>query len=117
MRLQNRDGAHIEDRLRRRLPCAASGGTARTRRGLVPTIRGEAAMFDQAIDEILIRLGEIVLALSHPDVTRSDEEKAALVKSVNQFATCASSSSDERVIALARQLEAAVNAQLPARLQ
>ena len=74
-------------------------------------------MFDEAIDEILVRLGKTVLALAHPEVTRSEEEKAALVKSVNQFAICASSSKDERVVALACQLKAAVNAHLPLRLQ
>jgi len=74
-------------------------------------------MFDSAIDEILIRLGRTVLALADPAVTRTDDEKAALVKSVNQFVTCASGSRDERVTALAGHLEAAVNLHLPGRLQ
>lgn len=73
-------------------------------------------MFDNAIDEILLRLGRTVLALAHPDVTRTDEEKGALLNSVNQFAVCAQSSKDERVASLACQLEAAVNAHLPRRL-
>ena len=66
-------------------------------------------MFDRTIDEILVRLGNTVLALAHPDVTRTYDEKAALVKSVDQFAVCASNSKDERVTALAHQLDAAVN--------
>lgn len=73
-------------------------------------------MFDQTLDEILIRLGNTVLTLAHPDVTRSDDEKAALVKSVNQFAVCAQRSSDERVTGLLADLEAAVNLHLPGRL-
>ena len=52
-------------------------------------------MFDRAIDEILIRLGNAVLILAHPDITRTRDEKAALAKSVNQFAVCAGSSNDE----------------------
>lgn len=74
-------------------------------------------MFDQAIDEILIRLGNTVLALADPDITRSEDEKAALARSVSQFATCAASSNDERVLALARRLEAVVNFHFPGRLQ
>jgi hypothetical protein len=73
-------------------------------------------MFERAIDEILIRLGHTVLTLADPDLTRTEEQKAALVKSVNQFAVCASSSQDERVTALAGQLEAVVNFHLPGRL-
>ena len=57
-------------------------------------------MFERAIDEILIRLGHTVLILAAPDITRTEEQKAALEKSVNQFAVCASSSQDERVTAL-----------------
>jgi hypothetical protein len=74
-------------------------------------------MFDSAIDEMLLRLGTTVLHLAHPDVTRTDDEKDALVKSVNQFALCARSSSDERVTILLAELEAAVNQHLPGRLQ
>jgi hypothetical protein len=76
-----------------------------------------AAAFDQTIDEILVRLGNAVLTLAHPDITRTDDEKAALAKSVNQFAVCASSSKDGRVTALAGRLEAAVNFHMPNRLQ
>ncbi len=74
-------------------------------------------MFDQTIDEILICLGNSVLTLARPDITRTEEEKAALVKSVNQFVVCANSSQDERVAALAGRLEAIVNFHLPGRLQ
>jgi hypothetical protein len=77
----------------------------------------EAVMFDRAIDEILLRLGNTVLTLAHPEVTRTADEKAALVKSVNQFAVCAANSRDERVTALLARLEAAVNSHLPGRLQ
>lgn len=73
-------------------------------------------MIDRAIDEILVRLGHAVLILAHPDITRTEEEKAALAKSVNQFAVCANSSRDERVIVLACRLEAAVNFHMPKRL-
>jgi hypothetical protein len=74
-------------------------------------------VFDSAIDEILIGLGRTVLALADPAVTRTDDEKAALVKSVNQFVVCANSSRDRRVLALACRLEAAVNRHLPGRVQ
>ena len=75
------------------------------------------AMFDSAIDEILLRLGRTVLVLADPAVTRTDDEKAALAKSVNQFVVCANSSRDARVLALANRLEAAVNLHLPGRIQ
>jgi hypothetical protein len=74
-------------------------------------------MFDQVIDDILVRLGRTVLTLAHPDVTRTEGEKEALVKSVKQFAVCAGSSKDTRVTALLAELEAAVNLHLPHRLQ
>jgi hypothetical protein len=73
-------------------------------------------MFDKAIDEILIRLGHTVLALASPQVTRTEDEKAALAKSVSQFAVCADLSKDQRVAALALELEAALNLHLPQRL-
>ena len=74
-------------------------------------------MLDRTIDEILVRLGNTVLHLAHPDVTRTEDEKEALLKSVNQFAVCARDSSDERVTILLAELEAAVNMHLPGRLQ
>lgn len=73
-------------------------------------------MFDQAIDDILIRLGNAVLTLGHPGITRTEAEKAALAKSVKQFSVCADSSKDQRVISLAVQLEALVNFHMPNRL-
>jgi hypothetical protein len=73
-------------------------------------------MLNQTIDEILIRLGNTVLTLAHPDITRTDAEKAALAKSVNQFSVCAESSKDPRVISLAVQLEAWANFHMPNRL-
>lgn len=73
-------------------------------------------MFDQAIDDILVSLGRTVLTLARPDVTRTDDETSALVKSVKQFAVCASASRDARVTALLAELEAAVNVHLPRRL-
>jgi hypothetical protein len=73
-------------------------------------------MFDRAIDDILVRLGNTVLMLAHPDVTRTEQEKAALAKSVDQFSACADNSSDERVTALACQLEAALNVHWPHRV-
>jgi hypothetical protein len=73
-------------------------------------------MFDQVIDDILIRLGNAVLILAHPNVTRTADEKAALAKSVDQFAVCAGNSNDRRVLALACRLEAAVNLHMPKRL-
>ena len=73
-------------------------------------------MFDRIIDDILVRLGNAVLMLAHPDITRTEQEKAALAKSVNQFAVCAENSSDARVAALAGRLEAALNVHWPHRL-
>jgi hypothetical protein len=73
-------------------------------------------MIDRTIDEILIRLGNAVLILAHPDITRTEDEKAALAKSVNQFAVCAGNSRDERVVMLACRLEAALNVHMPNRL-
>ena len=73
-------------------------------------------MFDQAIDDILVTLGRTVLTLAHPNVTRTSDEKEALVKSVNQFAVCAGTSKDTRVTELLAELEAAVNVHLPQRL-
>ena len=74
-------------------------------------------MFDRMIDEILVRLGHVVLILAHPDITRTEDERAALARSVIQFAVCASRSNDERVTAMACRLEAAVNFHMPSRLQ
>jgi hypothetical protein len=63
-------------------------------------------MSNQAIDEMLVGLGEIVLRLSSPNITRTAEEHAALARSVNQFSICATGSDDSRVQALAEKLQA-----------
>jgi len=60
---------------------------------------------DKNIDEVLVNLGTMVLRLSSPQVTRTREERQALVRSVNQFSRCAQSSTDPRVQKLAQQLE------------
>lgn len=59
---------------------------------------------DGIIDELLVQLGQMVMRLSHPQVTRSSDERAALARSVKQFAVCAAKSRDPRVIRLAEQL-------------
>jgi hypothetical protein len=61
---------------------------------------------DRTLDDVLVRLGGIVLRLSHPEVTRTPEERHALVLSVNQYAVCAARSRDPRVHALKSELEA-----------
>jgi hypothetical protein len=72
----------------------------------------ELAGIDRALDEMLVRLGEMVLRLSHPDVTRTPEERHALVLSVNQYAACAARSNDPRVQQLKIDLEATLKPRL-----
>jgi hypothetical protein len=60
---------------------------------------------DGIIDELLVQLGQMVVRLSHPQVTRSGDERVALARSVHQFAVCAASSKDPRVHQLAEQLD------------
>jgi hypothetical protein len=72
----------------------------------------ELARIDRALDEMLVRLGEMVLRLSDPDVTRTPEERHALVLSVNQFAACAARSDDPRVHQLRIELEATLKPRL-----
>jgi hypothetical protein len=60
---------------------------------------------DSIIDELLVQLGEMVKRLSHPQITRSGDERAALARSVHQFGVCAASSKDPRVLRLAADLE------------
>ena len=72
----------------------------------------ELARFDRALDEMLVRLGEMVLRLSHTDVTRTPEERHALVLSVNQFAVCAARSDDPRVRQLRIDLESTLKPRL-----
>ena len=68
----------------------------------------EFAGIDQAIDELLVQLGGIVLRLSSPQVTRSPDERRALVRSVNQYSVCAARSGDPRVHELKIELKAAL---------
>lgn len=72
----------------------------------------ELARIDRALDEMLVRLGEMILRLSRPDVTQTPEERHALVLSVNQFAACAARSDDHRVHQLRSELEAALKPRL-----
>jgi hypothetical protein len=65
----------------------------------------ELARIDQAIDELLLQLGGIVLRLSSPEVTKSLDERRALARSVNQYSVCAARSDDPRVQELKAELE------------
>lgn len=67
---------------------------------------------DSIIDELLVQLGEMVKRLSHPQVTRSRDEREALTRSVRQFAVCAAHSKDPRVLRLVEDLEQNLNPQL-----
>lgn len=73
----------------------------------------QIAKIDMALDELLVGLGGMVLRLSHPQVTRTHEERTALARSVNQFSTCAARSHDPRV----RQLDEDLRATLKPRLR
>jgi hypothetical protein len=64
----------------------------------------ELARMDRALDEMLVRLGGIVLKLSSPQVTKSGEERRALARSVNQYSVCAARSDDPRVQGLEAEL-------------
>ena len=55
------------------------------------------AKIDEALDELLVSLGDMVLRLSRPEVSKTLEERKALARSVNQFAACARRSTDPRV--------------------
>ena len=57
----------------------------------------EVAAIDRAIDELLVQLGQMVLRLSSPQVTKRADERRALVRSVNQYSVCAARSDDPRV--------------------
>jgi hypothetical protein len=72
----------------------------------------EAAAIDRAIDELLVQLGEMVLRLSSPQVTKRDDERRALVRSVNQYSVCAALSGDPRVHALKAELKATIKPRL-----
>jgi len=65
----------------------------------------EIGKIDQALDELLVNLGGMVLRLASPEITRTKEERQALARSVHQFSSCAQTSKDARVRALAVRLE------------
>ena len=67
---------------------------------------------DGIIDELLVQLGEMVKRLSHPEGTRSGDERAALARSVRQFSVCAANSRDPRVLSLADDLERSIKPRL-----
>lgn len=67
---------------------------------------------DRIIDELLIQLGEMVKRLSHPQVTRTTDERAALARSVQQFEVCAARSKDPRVARLAEELQGTLKPRL-----
>jgi hypothetical protein len=67
---------------------------------------------DQNIDQILVNLGDMVLRLSDPAVTRTAEEQQALAQSANQFSVCARHSTDPRVWKLAEELADAIKPRL-----
>ena len=72
----------------------------------------ELARIDQALDELLVQLGGMVLRLSSPEVTRSGEERHALARSVRQFSVCAARSGDPRVHRLKAELDETLKPQL-----
>ena len=72
----------------------------------------ELARIDQAIDELLLQLGGVVLRLSSPQVTKSLDERRALARSVNQYSVCAARSDDPRVHELKVQLKATLRPRL-----
>jgi hypothetical protein len=72
----------------------------------------ELAAIDQAIDELLVQLGGIVLRLSSPQVTKSLDERRALARSVNQYSVCAARSGDPRVQELKAELKATLKPRL-----
>jgi hypothetical protein len=60
---------------------------------------------DVALDEVLVALGAMVRRLADPRVTRTAEERRALVQSVRQYVLCADKSADPRVHELRNELE------------
>jgi len=72
----------------------------------------ETATIDRAIDEVLVQLGGMVLTLASPKVTRTEEQRWALARSVSQYAVCASNSDDPRVKELQAKLEETLKPQL-----
>jgi hypothetical protein len=74
--------------------------------------KGELSKIDQALDELLVNLGTMVLRLSSKEVTKTAEERRALARSVNQYSVCAARSGDLRVQRLKYELEEASKPQL-----
>ena len=72
----------------------------------------QIASVDQALDEMLVQLGGMVLRLSSPQVTRTPEERRALACSVNQYSVCAARSADPRVHQLKSELEETIKPHL-----
>ena len=68
----------------------------------------DVAKIDQALDEMLVQPGGMVLRLSGPEVTRTAQKRRALALSVNQYAACAARSEDPRVQKLKAELEEAL---------
>lgn len=63
---------------------------------------------ESALDELLVGLGQMVLRLADPAITRSPDERAALARSVHRYVSCSARSADPRVAALAKQLQHAL---------
>ncbi len=70
----------------------------------------ELSRIDHALDEVLVKLGTIVLRLA--DVTERPDERRALVLSVHRYAACAARSTDPRVQDLKQQLDATLKPRL-----
>jgi hypothetical protein len=54
----------------------------------------EIAKIDHILDELLVSVGEMVLRLSHPSVTKTPDEREALAQSVAQYSICACRSAE-----------------------
>ena len=72
----------------------------------------EISKIDRALDEVLVHLGAMVLRLASPRVTKSPEERNALMRSVSQYAACAARSDDPRVHRLKAELQDTVKPRL-----
>jgi hypothetical protein len=72
----------------------------------------QIAGVNRALDEMLVQLGEMVLRLSSPLVTRTPQERRALARSVNQYSVCAARSNDPRVQQIKCELEATIRPHL-----
>ena len=72
----------------------------------------EVAALNRTIDELLVQLGEMVLRLSSPQVTKRDDERQALARSVDQFSKCAARSDDPRVRELKAELDETIKPRL-----